>query len=568
MSGNCVDKLNHDCGGKNKTLQVFAHPETGKVDGFCFRCNTYVANPYGKPMTVDDVELPEVPTEAEIQAKLAEIDSYQTLDLRHRKLRKQTLEKFGWKVAVSEQDGKTPSAYYIPTEKNGKITGYAAKTIGENPVKWFIGDTKDIAPYGWDKAIKSGSHRLIITEGPEDMLAVDRIYEMYGDKEWHPAVISVTSGVNSGKQLAKYANEMRRHFKEIVLCLDNDEVGKKFLKECMILFGDAVSVELPFKDANECLMKGVAQQAYKALAYKKEVPSNSKLVWGTSLVESSAEPPRWGELTWPWPKMQDLTRGIRLGETIYIGAGVKMGKSEILNALAAHFILEDKVKVFMAKPEEANNKTMKLLSGKAAGKVFHDPKIPFNRDEYIAAAQSIANSVAMVDLYQHVGWESLVPTIKAAAYEGCKAVFIDPITNLTNGMESAEANVKLQAIAQQAAQIAMDLNIVVFLFCHLKAPQGILMDDKRQRYYDQGKYTGFNCPHEKGGEVLSAQFAGSRAMMRSAHYMIGLEGNKDENLEPHIRNTRHLRILEDREYGEIGTVPIFWDKNTSLFREL
>ena len=41
---------------------------------------------------------------------------------------------------------------------------------------------------------------------------------------------------------------------------------------------------------------------------------------------------------------------------------------------------------------------------------------------------------------------------------------IDPITNLTNGMDSGDANVKLQEIAQDLSAMAKDLNIAIFIF--------------------------------------------------------------------------------------------------------
>lgn len=50
--------------------------------------------------------------------------------------------------------------------------------------------------------------------------------------------------------------------------------------------------------------------------------------------------------------------------------------------------------------------------------------------------------------------------------------------------------------------------------------------------------------------------------------MIGIEGNKDENLESFVRNQRNIRILEDREFGEVGTFPLRWDQKTSLFHEI
>jgi hypothetical protein len=67
--------------------------------------------------------------------------------------------------------------------------------------------------------------------------------------------------------------------------------------------------------------------------------------------------------------------------------------------------------------------------------------------------------------------------------------------------------------------------------------------------------------------VLSAQFAGSRAMMRSCNYMIGLQGNKHPDLSEEERNCRELVILEDREFGASGKVPLYYNPKTGRLLE-
>src|SRR5690606_27082703 len=227
-----------------------------------------------------------------------------------------------------------------------------------------------------------------------------------------------------------------------------------------------------YKDAQECLQKGARKAAYKAVTFNFTEVKNTKLVFSTDLHEEGRKEPEWGDLTWPWDHLNQTTRGIRFGETIYIGAGVKTGKSEVVNALAAHFIKEHDCKLFMAKPEESNVKSYKLLAGKVVGKVFHDPKREFDYEAYDLAGQVLQDKVAMVNLYQHLGWETLKSDIISAVEWGAKAVFIDPITNLTNGENAGDANSKLQEVAQELSAMAMDHNIVIFIFCHLKAPEG------------------------------------------------------------------------------------------------
>ena len=569
MSGTCLEKLGHKDCGTRQGLQVYAQ-EDGSVDGYCWNCLTYIANPYGTEKKVGDLDLPPPKTEEEIKTEVAEISGYQCVDLRARKLRAKNLDEFNIKIAVSEKDGRTPIISYFPYTKDGGVTGYKAKSLVGEKKSWSVGDCKQADLFNWENARKSGAYRLIITEGEEDAVAVHRIYEMYGNPDYEPAIVSLPRGASSAKQaISKHLDEINRIFREVVLCFDDDTPGQRAIEAALLLLPNAKTVKLPCKDANDCILEGHAKAAYKAFAFDAAKPKNSRIVWGRDLHEAAREPTPRGELTWPWAKLDDMLRGIRYGETIYIGAGVKMGKSELLNALASHFIEQHKVKVFMAKPEEANKKTYKLMAGKIAGKNFTDPDIEFDYKAFDKAAEHLQDNLAMVDLYQHLGWASLKSDITQAAASGVKVVFIDPITNLTNGINAAEANTKLQEIAQECAAMSLDLNIVIFLFCHLKAPEGNIQKESRLKKYEKGDFVGLgNCPHEMGGDVLSSQFSGSRAMMRSCNLMLGLEGNKDDDLPEEYRNIRYLKILEDREFGNSGKQGLFWNRSTTLFKEI
>ncbi len=573
--GQCLVKLPHSCGSRDG-LQVFAE-EDGTTSGYCFACATYEANPFGEPRMANTIEAPKPKTKEQIDAEIAGISGYQHLPLDHKKLSAEALSTFGVRVSVSETDGKTPEVVYYPYTKGGKVVAYKAKLIprnGEKKKMWSIGEMKEVDPFGWEIAKGQGGKRLIITEGEDDAIALSRIVDRFTKSEWvdnKPAIISIPFGsAGAPKFLARFKNEIKGRWKEIVLAFDQDKAGQEAVEEVMKILPEAISAKLPSKDANQALIDGFAKACFNAVMFNAEKPKNTRLVFGESLHEEAREVAKYGDLTWPWKHLNDKTRGIRYGETIYIGAGVKMGKSELLNATAAHFIEHHGIKVFMAKPEEGNKKTYKLLAGKIAGKYFHDPDKEFDYDAYDKAGKVLEGKLAMVNLYQHLGWESLKTDIIAAVGWGARAVFIDPITNLTNGIDSGDANTKLQEIAQDLAAMALDYNIVIFIFCHLKAPEGNIAKERREKYYHDGKYIGLgNCPHESGGNVYSAQFAGSRAMMRSCNMMLGLEGNKDPDVvDEAVKNRRDLVLLEDREFGETGRFPLYWNHNNTKFEEL
>jgi twinkle protein len=570
MSGICIDKLSHNCGTR-KGLQVFADPETGKVDGFCYSCRTFVANPYGKPITADEVELPKQKTPEEIATELAEVSGFPVVDISQRRLRAKYLDEFGVKVAMSEGDGKTPAALYFPIHKGGSVSGYYIKTLSTPSIQSAIGDVKKAPPFGWEQAKRSGAYKLIITEGREDAVAVVSMFDRHGKEEYKPAVIALPNGVNSvTSSLSQIADEASRMFKEIVICFDNDDAGRQASEDAMLIFPKALSATLPEKDANDCLLNGSSKAGYKALAFNASKPKNTRLVVANKDFHIMArEPTPYGELTWPWEGMNSRMRGLRLGETIYIGAGVKMGKSEVVDSIGSHLIQNDGVPILMAKPEQENKNTYKKVCGKVVGRHFTDPDKEFDFDAYDRAGKVIENKLTMVDLYQHLGWDSLQKDIVAAANFGCKAVFIDPITNLTAGMHAADVNTLLTGVARDLSAMAKDLGLVVFIFCHLKAPEGNISFDQRAKHYREGRYHGLgNCPHERGGSVLSSQFAGSRAMMQACNLMLGIEGNKDPELDEEIRNLRWLSILEDREFGNSDGICLHWNKNTTQFKEV
>lgn len=552
--GKCVEKLPHKTDKCNSRdgLQVFLE-DNGKYTGFCFACNTRVENPYGdKP--ADYKPVIKVKTDEEIRQELEEISQYASHPIPSRKLKAEYLNVYGVKVGVSEIDGETPNSAFFPyADADGKIVGYKARLLEEKRM-WGVGSLKNVMFFGWHFAITTGAKRLYITEGEFDAVALFQIFKdkskgtQYAD--FNPAIVSLSHGASSAvRDIQRHLPEIRKYFKEIVLVFDNDVPGKNAAEAVVKLLPEVMVANLPCKDANEALIEGKSVACYNACQFNATKPKNTRIVSANSLHELGKQAPKFG-LSWPWGHITKATRGIRFGETIYIGAGQKQGKSEVVNTLAAHFIREHGLNVFLVKPEEANAKTYKLVAGKLAGKFFHDPTKDFDEQSYDEAGKVIENHLFVLDLYQHVGWESLKEDIRVAATtNNCKVVIIDPITNLTNGMEAGAANVKLQEIAQELSAMALDLNIVIFIFCHLRNP-------------DSGP------PHERGGEVLSSQFAGSRAMARSCNLMLGLEGNRDPNLDPEERNMRTLVLLEDREYGEVGRFRLYWDNTTGLFNEL
>lgn len=227
-----------------------------------------------------------------------------------------------------------------------------------------------------------------------------------------------------------------------------------------------------------------------------------------------------------------------------------MGKSVVVDQIAAHCITTQDTPVFLCKPEEPMGGTLKRIAGKVVGRIFHDPKIPFDTEAFAQAKKIVADKAIIYDAYQGVTWEAVKQEIRSSVMvAGVKDVFIDPLTCFTVGMTITQQNEALVQIASELASLALELDFTAYVFCHLNAPQS-------------------GPPHERGGAVQSVQFAGSRAMMRFCHMMIGIEGNKDPDLPDLEKDRRDLVLLEDRNFGESGRIKLQYSQQDGRLHEI
>lgn len=551
--GKLVGKMGHHCGSR-KGLNLYEE-DNGNVTGWCFSCKKFEPDPLdGNTMEKAGIQR-STKTPEEIEEEINEILTCPITGLPDRKIGKATMEYFETRVSLDEERREDVVFHYYPyiDIKTKRLSGFKVRRCEDKKI-WSLGAVKDVYPFGWSQAIATGSPRVYITEGEIDAMSLFSVLMQKNVGTAYeknvPAVISVPHGAAaSGKDLAKVISDIRKHFKEVVLVFDMDKAGTAAVEDVLRIIPEAKVATLPCKDVNECVLEGHVKALQNAVLFKAETPKNTRLVLGSSLAEIAKERPVMG-LSWPWKELTRITRGIRRGEVYYFGSGVKMGKSELVNAIGVHMITEHDSKVLLCKPEEDKAKTYKMLVGKAAGRIFHDPDIVFDEEAFDKYEPLIGDKAVILDSYQFVDWSTLKEDIRySVEVYGVKDVIIDPITVFTAGMSSGEANDFLILMSQELSSMAKDLDFTAYIFCHLKAPT-------------------VGEPHERGGEVLSTQFTGSRGMMRSCHMMVGMSGNKDPELPMDERNIRKLTVLEERSFGAVGTVNLYWDYKTGRFIEL
>jgi twinkle protein len=268
--------------------------------------------------------------------------------------------------------------------------------------------------------------------------------------------------------------------------------------------------------------------------------------------EDAIKMPEWGR-RWPWPSLDNLTYGRRNGEGIFVGAAVKGGKTEWLSQMVHHICYVENKKVLLFKFEQSHGETCKAIAGKAANKRFSKPDGDFTQQELINAVDGLKDRILMFDAsYSDAGQSNLWDRMKAAIryavlIEGVTDVFLDPITQITDGLTAADTDVELRRFSNELAALSQKLGFFYYCFCHLKAPE-------------TGK------THEEGGQVKVAQFRGSRAMAEKTKYMLGIMRDQ-YNDDPVVRNTSTFHLLLNSGFGKTGKFDVFYDDDTGDYLE-
>jgi len=501
---------------------------------YCNRCGykDHGDNKDNRKDTVEDIQY----------VRLVDVPTLPIQSLPDRKIHKSTCQKYGVHVEIDEGNGEI-QAHFYPVYKSGRITGYKKRNLPKSFS--CIGDCKGSIQLFGQNLFVGGGKKLLITGGELDALsAYQMMKEKYSDFE--PNVVSLPKGetVSSISDNMDWINK----FDQVIIYTDMDDVGRKCAADIAELIGPKAAImSTSLKDASDMLVAGLQKEFINSFfSAKPHVPDGFVTV--DDVFDKATAMPTWGR-SYPWPSLTKLTYGRRNGEGIYIGAGVKCGKSSFIDQLTHHIIAVEHGKVALFKMEEDPAMTTRKVAGLLMKKPFHKPDGNFTQSELIEGVNQTKGKILMFDSYGSTSWDRLKGAIRhAVIVEKCQDIVIDPLTRLTVGMDSAEANVELERIADELSSMAKDLGFFYVVCCHLRAPT-------------TGK------PHEMGGAVQSNQFAGSRAMMRAAYYLLGIQRNKDPSLDEDERNTSWFVLLEDRAFGNIGKFNVFYNKSTGEYLE-
>ena len=265
----CIEKLPcPDCGSSD-SLQTYLNVDEALgvewVTAFCHgACWETKPDPYSG-------SIPEVhiKTEEEIQQEIADVTSCKIFTPRKhfRQIPTQYYRSWGVRSLLSEFDGKTPYAIGFPYSIYGKLCGWKIRPIRKKDF-YGIGNTRDVDPFGLERAFKIGGDTLWFTEGEFDAIALDYCMAIASGKPNKKfPVVSLTHGGGSiTKNFELILDRLKkRKIKRLVFVLDDDEVGHQAEQEAKRLWPEAIIIAKPTgaKDANDAVKLGLTKEMGK-----------------------------------------------------------------------------------------------------------------------------------------------------------------------------------------------------------------------------------------------------------------------------------------------------------------
>ncbi|UIY29165.1 AAA family ATPase [Neorhizobium galegae] len=450
--------------------------------------------------------------------------------LKSRGLKLDTLRRFGYFVhkergkslqvaPVFDQRGQMVQQKYRDKDKNFWFT-----PVAENAAKPRMCQLYGQHVWG-DKYDK----RVVVTTGEHDAHSVAEA------GSFKVPAVSVIAGDGSAVDQLKANYRWLDRFEEIILWFDNDESGQAVVAECAALFepGKVKTIRINgVKDANQLAQAGKHGEIYAAV-YAATLWAPEGIVNAALCITDMDEPEAETICSYPHPRTQEMTRGIREKEVIYHVAGTGVGKTSIIVEIMEHLLLNN-VKFGVMRFEDTRRKAqLDLMSVRANRRLHLDPLPP---PELRTLHASVFGS-GLVELFDpevaEWSFQALERYIRYMVKGlDCRVVFIDPLSFIVAAVDVPDERKALDKVSYSFARLVKQTGANLQITHHLNRGEGKAF--------------------EEGGQISLKNIRGSAGV---ANFSMGVHAY-ERNQQGERPDLTLTRILKNRHVGKTGVADV------------
>lgn len=371
---------------------------------------------------------------------------------------KDTMQFYDVKTKI-DASGKPISLGYPYQAGECKVRTIGAKEF------YIHGQTRP-GLFGLDKFSPGVNKYCSITEGEHDALS---LHQALGGGP----VFSVHSSSSAERDVAACRSELNA-YERIYLAFDGDSPGREAAQRVARLFEYGKVYQVKFdarrKDANEYVSRGESEEL-------KKLWWNSKLYLPDTIVSSFADfndimiGQQQAGVPYPFPKLNDMTYGLRTGETVLITAQEGVGKTELMHAIEYKLLTETDYNVGSIFLEEPKRRHLQALAGIHLQKPVHLPDCDLSNQEILDAVRDIVKEDDRLHLYSHFGSDNpdiLLDSIRfLVTARNCRFILFDHISLVVSGNSEADERRQLDYLATKLEMMVKELDFGLVMVSHV-----------------------------------------------------------------------------------------------------
>lgn len=472
-----------------------------------------------------------------------------------RGLSKDVCNKYGVRHQYDE-DGSIKYQYY-PITKQNELCGVKWRSADK---KWNNRGSADSTCdlFGQVSFMSSSKRAVIISSGEIDALSIYKALYDYNNnsgKNWEtPPVVCGVAGEGSYRQYQNHYDWLDS-FDKIYVCPDQDEPGREHLEKVVNVLprNKVLIMDLPYKDANECLQKNkpqvIVDSYFKARSY-----TPSGIIGSDVLKDALLEGIRKTKIPLP-PFLNNLSEmlrgGIRLPSIVNIVGPTGIGKSSYVNELIYFWIKNSPYMVGILSLEADRSEYANVIASKHLQiklNLLHDDEaeqLLLREDTQERLDDLFTKEDGSPRFYLMEERDGKLENIKKLIEKmiiscDCKIIVIDPIQDLFAGLSIGE---------QEEFSAWLKVTIKAYGVCficinHIRKAQG---GGTEARYSE-------------------TEVKGSSTIIQSSFLTILLNREKDpdptlsKNEQRVLMSTMTHRVSKNRATGETGDAgDLFYD---------